>query len=566
MLTIDRLATRAAIPRRLIGHRGVIERTTHEDFPTECGRQFKRKWHSQKTVTRIRQLHVKVSLPAKDLRPDALASAWTVALLQELFASLTRSSNAEILHFETRTHYLVAAIHDCLNGVTAQRWAYEELEFLFKGDPAPAVLHLLARELTEIVPVLLLLDDLGLLDRLVTDWSESDLRQLFQLLSAEGDSRANEPSIDDLVSVGQLVLADKVVRGKLRTMESSGFALGKIALRLFLRSVRGSRSRAASGIGPKVIFRVVSTLRALLDFVDGAGLWRPSNSSSDFYRPLFMGDRSDEHNAVVSEQNIQAFCELLVNRGLASESAVSQPVRELQTILSISDSTDRSAFLNVFAELVATSSSRISRHGRTTTKSTNFAGLFLLVRMINWLDWEEQLARSQLGSRYGPRLLTYTLAGVGLAILDRFVEAPDYLDPGLALFAGWIEEPDLGGLGWFLNSTSTEERLNLLPALLGKEATDSAEASWQSCFEALAAHLIQEFGVNLRYFREPSRAFIVRNFIALPGYIRVEDQRMTVNFSSNPLQIVSHLSGLEDPVEIVSWLGGRSVYFQTEGV
>jgi hypothetical protein len=186
--------------------------------------------------------------------------------------------------------------------------------------------------------------------------------------------------------------------------------------------------------------------------------------------------------------------------------------------------------------------------------------------MINWLGWEEQLARSQLGSRYGSRLLTYTLAGVGLAILNRFLDAPNYLDPGLALFAGWIEEPDLGGLRAFLNSTSIEERCDLQRVLLSQETAEPAGDSWLSCFDALADRLIQEFAVNLRHFGEPSRAFVVRNFIALPGFIRIEDKRMVVNFASNPLQIVLHLSGLEDPVEAVSWLGGRSVYFQTAAV
>jgi hypothetical protein len=58
---------------------------------------------------------------------------------------------------------------------------------------------------------------------------------------------------------------------------------------------------------------------------------------------------------------------------------------------------------------------------------------------------------------------------------------------------------------------------------------------------------------------------VVKNFVALPGRIRIEETRLVVIFDSSPLHIVLHLSGLDDLVETVGWLGGRRIAFQTEG-
>ena len=58
---------------------------------------------------------------------------------------------------------------------------------------------------------------------------------------------------------------------------------------------------------------------------------------------------------------------------------------------------------------------------------------------------------------------------------------------------------------------------------------------------------------------------MVKNFVALPGRIRIEETRLVVVFTSSPLHVVLHLSGLDDPVEAVGWLGGRRIAFQTEG-
>jgi hypothetical protein len=154
------------------------------------------------------------------------------------------------------------------------------------------------------------------------------------------------------------------------------------------------------------------------------------------------------------------------------------------------------------------------------------------------------------------------LAGLASAILGRFDQTPAYLDPGLALFSGWMEAPDLGGLCRFLASESDQTRRDLLVELLGHEITEEDSLDWEACFDSLADHLIREFAGRIRGFGQSSRQFVVKNFLALPGRIRVEEKRLLVVFTSSPLNALVHMSRLDDPVEEVAWLGGRRVEFE----
>jgi len=77
--------------------------------------------------------------------------------------------------------------------------------------------------------------------------------------------------------------------------------------------------------------------------------------------------------------------------------------------------------------------------------------------------------------------------------------------------------------------------------------------------------VIREFTEQIRCFGKPSRSFIIKNFVALPGRILIEEKRLVVMFTSSPLHVVIHLSGLDYPIESVSWLGGRRIEFQADG-
>src|SRR5262249_13602267 len=138
-----------------------------------------RPWLVQSQVARIRRLRVRVTIPAAKLTPEALAAAWTVAFIRELFTALAYPNESEVVLFESRAQYLAAAIRDLLTGVGSQRWAYAEFERSFNLGAAGAASAIFDGEPSEIVPTLLILDDWSLLERLVAAWDMASLEQIF---------------------------------------------------------------------------------------------------------------------------------------------------------------------------------------------------------------------------------------------------------------------------------------------------------------------------------------------------------------------------------------------------
>jgi hypothetical protein len=575
MLTINRLLVRGKIPRRSNVDRTLIDRIVRDEFAVECSRQLNRPWPVQARVARIRQLRVRVSIPASQLRPDTLVKAWTAAFLRELFAALAHLRSVEIVQFQSRAEYVAAAIKDLLNGVSGQRWAYEEFERLFEVGTAEAVLTLLTREHAEIVPILFILEDWGLLDQLLALWNEAGLEQFFIVIAGESGVQAKRPSIEELIVVARLVLEHHF--GEIEPAGGPSPAEGRIALKLSIDSARPSDRRTARLISPRTIYQAVRILRALL------GLFRSAEhrlrSLTDSGGPagdsvlsgsIFPGSTVDIRNLTVAAggENQNGFIELLDKlRLIAGANTQEKLLIELRDIIAAGNIENQTAFAEIFNELVTASGAGggLDRAAKSKWISTDCVGLFLLIRVLDKLGWEDRLAQSSLSATYGPRLLTYTLAGVSSAILGRFNEEPAYVEAGVALFSGWMDAPDLRGFRAFLASGSVETRRDLLQGLLGQERAAQYSADWLTCFDSLANYLIQEFTEQIRCFGKPSRSFVVKNFVTLPGRIGMEEKRLVVSFTSSPLYVVIHLSGLDDPIEAISWLGGRRIEFQSDG-
>jgi hypothetical protein len=578
-LTINKLFTRGKIPRRSNVDRTLIDRIARESFALECARQISRPWPVQVRIARIRQLRVRVSIPAAQLRPDTLAEAWTAAFLQELFAALAHLNGVEILHFENRAEYVAAAIRDLLNGVTAQRWAYDEFGNLFGIGTSEAVLALFEREHSESFQILLILEDWGLLDRLLAIWNEPALERFFSIVAVETGAGDGRFSIEDLIVVAQLLLERPSVHCEMEVTGDPRLVATKIALKVFIGLARKSDWRTARIVSPQTIAKALRMLGALLDLFKSAQTRWPSLTGTAEHSedPSVAGPVLDIRSMIVAGGNKDptAFTKLLDTFRLIAGSHTRQNLLiEFENIIAAGTLEGRTAFAELLEKLVPITKQRTlvanTENGQERIlearwKSTDCAGLFLLISVLEKLEWEDRITRSSLNPTYGPRLLTYILAGVASAILDRFSEEPTYLDAGMALFSGWIDQPNLGGLRAFLASASIETQRDLLQELLGEERTEGSSINWLTCFDSLGNHLIQEFTKQIRCFGKPSRSFVVKNFVALPGRIGIEETRLVVVFTSSPLHVVLHLSGLDDPVEAIGWLGGRRIEFQTEG-
>ncbi len=197
-------------------------------------------------------------------------------------------------------------------------------------------------------------------------------------------------------------------------------------------------------------------------------------------------------------------------------------------------------------------------------------GLFLLVGQLDRLGWPEQLAQLTLGGVRGPRLVTYVLTGLGLAVLERFDPELRALDPALALLAGWDDVPDLAGLRAFYSAGTLEERQALLAALgVGdpQNATPpAAAATWAQTFTPLAHALIRSLVARIRGFERASPAFARRHFLALPGHAEIRPETLDVHLAPAPYHVALHLAGLDASLPAVSWLAGRRLTLKLEGL
>jgi hypothetical protein len=356
--------------------------------------------------------------------------------------------------------------------------------------------------------------------------------------------------------------------------------------------LEGLRAASGSDVGWAKLAELVESLRVAA----GTESWAELTKLIESLRGASGGDVGRTESIELMQQLRMAaagtgcsdVAEWLRRRAVAGGSeGLSDPVGCLEHLLAVIGSPNRSLPAKAFLEdlravagipggrgvaelleqlAVALASGRSqARVPEPTVVSTGCAGLFFLIKILDRLEWLDRL-QAGLGAEYGPRALTYTLAGLALAILDRFDEEPRYLDPGLALFCGWLDEPDLAGLRYFFASEPFRKRRDLLTALLADEIAEGSSDSWRACFDALATRVIQELAGRIRGFGRASRSYVLKNFIALPGHIRVEETRLEVLVAASPLNLVLHLSAMDYPVEAVTWLAGRRVEFQLEGL
>jgi hypothetical protein len=196
---------------------------------------------------------------------------------------------------------------------------------------------------------------------------------------------------------------------------------------------------------------------------------------------------------------------------------------------------------------------------------SNAAGLVLLIGIIERLGWRG-LAHPSLHAIGGDDAETAFFAALGLAALGRSSEARVHLDPAVAILAGRPEDAASFEVSQFLEDGAAEHRRALLLTLLGEPTETPAQESWAATVELLATHLTRAFAQRLRGFGEARRAFLVKQFLAIPGRIQIEERRIQVVLAPQPLHVVLRLAAMDATLESVTWLGGRRIEFYLEGL
>lgn len=500
----------------------MVDRVARGRFASDLAGHLGPSLFRQPAIVRIRRLSLRVVIPASELNEDSLSRTWTQSFSRALFTALAYPSDAgpiEIFRAESLAAFLAGAIRAALDGVALDQWQYAEFAEIFRLNSTPAALRLLCDWPWEALAILLELARSGTLDRLLPRFDDLALEQIFLVLA----SAATEParlSPADLSSVARLALTHPP--GK-----TSALPTRRYALRLFV----AARMAGEPVRSPRTIFHSLLALAFLLN--DGV-----------FFRGATLGQPMEQRFPAPVAQLIE----------MLSAKTRFQTEPDLTRALDLLLTRMRTEFDIPTPSAAPPEARRIA---------SAYCGIFFLSGILDRLRWVQRWRRI---GRFQSGGISCLLAGLALAIVEKFENQPRMLDSGIALFSGYEGDPDLEHLRAVFQEDSREVRLEVLHAAFeGQEAGDAAE-SWVALFNRLAQHLLELFRSRIRGFRQAAQSGVVRTFIARPGRILVEPHRIVVVPDPSAFLVALRIAGLDSPLESLSWLYGRRLEFHLEGL
>lgn len=560
-LRIDRLNTTCHVPPQRRGDANLVDRLARGRFARDLGDHLGPSLARQPAIVRIRRLALRVVVPASELNEDALSLKWRQAFGKALFTALAYPAGAgpfEIYRAESVAGFVASAVRDLLDGTAPTKWQYAEFEAFFQRGATQAALALLCEWPRQTMAVLLELATRNVLDRVLARFDDLAMERLFAVLARPPDTETEALSVADLVTVARLALARL-------PEQTAAFRSRQYALSLFVEAHR-SRQPVQS---PRTVFHALLAIALLLN--------------EDVFWP---GLPHDETWAKRLPAGVTAVLESLA-RELREQIRESWPIAsdtmpggpqgrgevppfrfgDLQRILSGLQTRGgiQAARLAELHRLL--NSLRVdlkvpppsARSADVRWISSEWCGLFFLtstLARLGWIPAWRQLGELQRGG------VACLAAGLALAIAEKFDPAAPPLDPGIALFAGYLEDPDLAHLRRVCQEYPREVRLTVLRAALPHDSVEEMAESWRSTFDGLAGILLRDFAARIRGFRQATRQGIVRSFIARAGRIRIEAERIVVCPAPSPFSVALHISGMDAPVDPSMWLGGRRIEFE----
>lgn len=518
-LAIRKLETTCRIPRtsRLVAE--VVDQFARGRFAADLAAHLGPSLSRQPAVVRIRRLPIRVVIPALEFSEASLSKAWTAAFGDALFRALaypTGAGHVEIFRAESTAKFIAGAIGELLLGTASSKWQYDEFKEIFAMGATEGSVALLTRWPGLCAEILLELDQAGSLDRLLPRLDDLALEGIFQLLAAPEDSQPRPLDLDDLLDCSHLILQHPPK--KLSTLRSRAFAL-----KLFVQAHR-ARSYAGS---PRAIFHLATAWAVLL-----------ADDLSQLAAIL-------QSEASVPQVPAQTATLLRTWAREVRRSPESAQLGELRRVLEALRTT-----------LQLPPPPTTGKVGRVI--SSDWCGLFFLAGTLEHLGWARSwraLAEFHTGGVFP------LLVGLTTTIIGQFDPSPENLDTGLAVFSGYLEQPDLRHLRSVFQEFPSEVRRNVLRQALG---TSGPSESWEIVFERLAAALLKKFTEAIPGFRRSSPGSIVRTFLQRKGRIRIEEHRIVVEPEPSAFHVALHIASLDAAIPAVSWLGGRRLEFAIE--
>ncbi len=537
-LTIHKLTTRCRSPKSVTRPGALVDDVTRGMLASTLGAQLGPSLDRFAPVTRLKELRVRLKIPAGNLNAATLANAWARGFTQALHQALAHPPGGIAMpwrRYESDAAYKAAMLHHIATKGLNVCWEFPELEAWRGSSPTEAALGLLLKDPKLTAEITAQLHDRGWLEPLLALWDELSLERMIRTVA---DDALKSPglSVEALIELGQAAAA----AGGLR--REWAFAGRRQAIRLWMR------------LYPRLPLRGVwHGLRLLQRFLEVPALLMIRD-------PALLMDAIPFPpwcEAIVRAGGIpSATANLSVNGSVSATerlSAVSNPASSRagaasSTLLSVLDG---------LRPLVPSSVKSISAGREDVTLTwvnSDCAGILLLLSIVRRLDlW--RLIRNPVFARCGgPRALSFFLAGIGMTLLKRW-SFSDSIEPAVALFAGIFSEPDLAGMRLFFSEANVSAVADFVQA-----------ETWEEALDRAATELSQAFAARVRGFRHASREAVVKQFIRIRGRVLVEKTRLLVVLEPSPFAVALHLSSMDEALERVEWLGDRRVEFVLEGL
>jgi hypothetical protein len=529
-LSIGRLHVRATLPGRLRARAPDAAHLARDILPRAIARRLDSRMQSCPAVCRIRRLRVRVRVTPRELDAGSVAELWADAFYQALLRAVHQPpETGQSAVADSGEEWLAKVICAVLHGCRLSQWPYDEFARYDGQAVADAVLRLARDVDANWSAIVAILHRHGALARLGNALGAAGCRELVDQL-ARGRSWAPLASVQDFLRVVAFAFPDRA-----RYTSARDDPVDLIVLRAIA---------AATGQGdPPIRFSPRALRCAVLGFAFLVNAARGATAStSAAVAALLATENFGDAPAV------PAILHAFVHDSGAARAEPSDAMSKLRSLVNAMLDTE----------------SRPPTGSTAESYESAVAGLFLLVRVVEHLQWCERVRRSSLGARYGSRALTYLLAGTALTLLGHEA-ACERLDPGVALFAGWIDTPDTMALTRLVRHDVALAR-ELVADLAASDIDVGGIATWADAWRALGSRLLRGFASGLRGLARSSERFLVNRMLAVPGTILVDERRVLVRLRSNAFWPVVHLSAADASLEAVTWLGGRRVDFDLGGL
>jgi hypothetical protein len=505
-VVIRSLSTRCRVPRPLEGVARVVDTAMGDGLAAELSARLGPSLDRVPGVVRIRQLPLRVVVRAAELTPAGLREAWATSFLRALFEAMAcppGEGRYEVARYESRARQLAAFVAAVFAARTGD-WQFAG----FAGSAlaaAPAQVFDVCTEPGELRELLAALDEERVLEPLLLRAGELELERLIIRLSAGGEVHA--PQARELPAAAAMLAA---------WQRASGTS----------SKLRGAmRGLARPGEGLPVATRRLA-LRLFAFTLAAEDAPAPAMPLRALFESLLV------LAAVVEGGTLHGAAELL-----AAQHAP-QPVRDFVERLRCEP---RARELDQLAQAVGDADAPVAPAALAAQPeeerwlASPVASIFLLAPIVQRLGWASRRHDPELG----PRGLAFLLIAAAHHVLHPGEERP--VDPAVALFGGCLGDLDNAAFRAFAGSREQE-------------------------VASLAETLVTEFRLRVRGFREAPLPSVVRQFLARPGRIRLEERRITAVLDASPYHVALHLSGADDPVGCAEWLDGRAVELVLKGI